>query len=158
MSVDERGKLSSGPPVFNRETCAKIIKLVREGMPVHLAADLARVMRGDVRAWLKAGRQVPDGAFGRFALDIAEAQAAKTRTLYAKAMALASKDDCSALLKILAIRDPEHFSPRQKIEIDLEGAKRRMLDAAARVLTDEDLAKLCDELERDGEGVATEQG
>lgn len=143
--------LSTAKGKFNPETCKKILATLRRGLWLSHAADLAGVDRTNVHLWVKLGKQNPEGKYGQFARDVAAVRSEQTGAMLDRALEFAKAGDGNLLMRILERRDPEHFAPIQRVQIDLEGAKERMLEIAANVLPHEYLEKLLDALGSDGE-------
>lgn len=152
---EARNRLRAASPfergTFGPATCAKILKHLREGLWLAHAADLAHVPRETARDWVLQGKREPRGPYGQFALEVSDARSEQTRRMWNRAVELAESGNGDLLLRLLERRDPDHFAPRQKIEIDIEGAKERMLQIAAKTLPHEQLEQLIAALGADGE-------
>ncbi len=146
-----------GEAKFGPKLCSALIGYVREGMWLSHAADLCHVSRQAVHRWVREGWAEPSGPYGAFARELTAARTSQTHKMWTTAIEQSLKDrDPTVLLRLLEKWDPAHFGQRQKIEIDIEGAKERLLDIAKRVLPVDSFETLLGALERDGESLPQE--
>jgi hypothetical protein len=123
-----------------------ILTALRIGCPRGTACESAGISRTVFAEWMTKGEAATAGEFRQFFEDVRTAEADATKTYAALVLKAANAGDAKSAQWWLARRHPKEFGERTQIELKVAGEREAMLDAAKRILPDEQYRALLTEL------------
>jgi len=101
---------------FTAARRAAVVEALGKGHGLSTAAGIAGIDRRTLYNWLNRGDKNPEGTYGQFARDCAEAEA-KAADVAIGAIAKAMPDDWRAAMEYLSRRRPDEWGKAERHEV-----------------------------------------